>query len=236
VDKAESKFMRIGILKADETPKEMVDVHGPYEDFYVQLLSPYGFEFTIYSVLDGKFPSSVDEAGGWLITGSRHSVVEDKLWILRLKEFIREVRGSRTPMVGICFGHQVIASAFGGKVERSKEGWNVGPVAYKRTSTGKIQNVLVWHQDEVTTCAPDTKILASSSSCQNVILQYGETIKTFQCHPELNPAFMRDLLLLYAEELRPGMRSGILNANEESLHGLELGEEIATFFKMSPER
>jgi GMP synthase-like glutamine amidotransferase len=179
VGKVKPKFMRIGILKADETPKEMVDVHGPYEDFYVQLLSPYGFDFTIYPVFDGKFPSSVDEAGGWLITGSRHSVLEDKLWILRLKEFILEVRSSRTPMVGICFGHQVIASALGGKVERSKAGWTVGPVAYKRTSTGKIQNVLVWHQDEVTTCAQDTKILASSSTCQNVILQYGKSSRPF---------------------------------------------------------
>jgi GMP synthase-like glutamine amidotransferase len=223
--------MRIGILKADETPDELIHVHGRYEDFYIKLLAPYNFDFAVYSVLHGVFPSSVDEAKGWLITGSRHSVWEDELWILRLKEFVREASGSRTPLVGICFGHQVIASALGGKVERSKEGWNVGPAAYKRASTGKVQNVLVWHQDQITICPQGAKVLASSPSCQNAILQYGETIKTFQCHPELDPAFMKDLLPLYAEELHPARRSEVLNTSEASLQGPELGEEIATFFK-----
>jgi len=230
-DKVERREVRIGILKADETPDEMIGVHGPYEDFYIRLLAPYNFTFSVYPVLHSIFPSSVDEANGWLITGSRHSAWEDEPWMLRLKEFIREVSGAGVPLVGICFGHQVIASALGGKVERSKEGWNVGPTAYQRTSTGKIQNVLVWHQDQITVCPPDAKILASSASCRNAILQYGETIRTFQCHPELGPAFMKDLLPLYAEELHPARRSEILNASEGSLQGLELGEEIATFFK-----
>ncbi|SED79619.1 GMP synthase-Glutamine amidotransferase [Rhizobiales bacterium GAS191] len=228
--------MRIGILKADETPNELVAVHGRYEDFYIKLLSPYDFEFAVYPILHGIFPRSVDEANGWLITGSRHSVWEDEPWIIRLKDFIRELNGRGTPLVGICFGHQVTASALGGKVERSKEGWNVGPVAYKRASTGKVQNVLVWHQDQITVCPPGAKILASSASCQNAILQYGETIKTFQCHPELSPAFMRDLLPLYAEELHPAGRPEILNASEGSLQGLELGEEIATFFRAFQQR
>jgi GMP synthase (glutamine-hydrolysing) len=223
--------MRIGILKADETPDQLIGVHGRYEDFYIKLLAPYNFNFTVYPLLQGTFPSSADEANGWLITGSRRSAWEDEPWILRLKEFIREVSATPTPLVGICFGHQVIASALGGKVERSPEGWNVGPAAYRRASTGKIQNVLVWHQDQITVCAQGAEVLASSSSCENAILQYGETIRTFQCHPELSPAFMKDLVPLYAEELHPARRSEILNTSEGSLQGLELGEEIAAFFQ-----
>ena len=231
IDEVGSTTMRIGILKADETPDELIDDHGRYEEFYIKLLAPYNFDFTVYPVLQGKFPSSIDEANGWLITGSRRSVWEDEPWILRLKELIREVSGSRVPLVGICFGHQVIASALGGKVERSKEGWIVGPAAYRRASTGKIQNVLVWHQDQITICPPGAEVLAWSSSCENAILQYGATIRTFQCHPELSPAFMKDLLPLYAEELHPARRPEILNASEGALQGLELGEEIAAFFK-----
>jgi GMP synthase (glutamine-hydrolysing) len=223
--------MRIGILKADETPDELIGVHGRYEDLYIKLLTPYDFEFAVYPILHGIFPGSADEVEGWVITGSRHSVWEDEPWIVRLKEFIRNIRGSQTPLVGICFGHQVIASALGGKVERSKEGWSVGPAEYKRASTGEVQNVLVWHQDQITVCPPDAQIVASSASCENAILQYGDTIKTFQCHPELGQAFMKDLLPLYAEELHPARRSAILNASEGSLQGLELGAEIARFFK-----
>jgi GMP synthase-like glutamine amidotransferase len=231
IDEVGSTTMRIGILKADETPDALIDVHGRYEEFYIKLLAPYHFDFTVYPVLQGTFPSSIDEANGWLITGSRRSVWENEPWILRLKELVREVSGSRVPLVGICFGHQVIASALGGKVERSKEGWIVGPTAYRRASTGKIQNVLVWHQDQITVCPPGAEVLAWSSSCENAILQYGETMRTFQCHPELTPAFMKDLLPLYAEELHPARRPEILNASEEALQGLELGEEIAAFFK-----
>ena len=64
------------------------------------------------------FPEGIHDADGWLITGSRHGAYEDHPWIPPLEEFIRDAYAAQVPLVGICFGHQIIAQAMGGKVEK----------------------------------------------------------------------------------------------------------------------
>ena len=110
--------MKIGILQTGHSPDNMKDALGDYGDMFVKLLGGHGFDFQIWSVVDGDFPASAVDADGWLITGSKHGAYEDHDWIPPLEQLIRAIREAGRPLVGICFGHQIIAQALGGKVEK----------------------------------------------------------------------------------------------------------------------
>jgi GMP synthase (glutamine-hydrolysing) len=127
-------IMRIGILETGEVNPALRPVHGTYPEMFARLLDGHGFEFRTWSVLNGELPRAVDEADGWLITGSRFGAYEDHAWIAPLEGFIREVAAARRPMAGICFGHQIMAQALGGAVARSDKGWGIGRQVYRLPS------------------------------------------------------------------------------------------------------
>ena len=96
--------MKIGILITGHTPDELKPDVGTYGDMFQRLLDGNGFTFDVYPVVDGVFPTGVDAADGWLITGSKHGVYENLPWMLSLQDLIREAHAAGLPMVGICFG------------------------------------------------------------------------------------------------------------------------------------
>ncbi len=101
--------MKIGILQAGRSPEELRDRHGDYDDMFRRFLDGQGFEFVTYPVLDGVLPNSVDDAEGWLVTGSKFGVYEDHDWIPPLEDFLRQAYAQAVPIVGIYFGHQILA-------------------------------------------------------------------------------------------------------------------------------
>ncbi|MDZ7906621.1 MAG: type 1 glutamine amidotransferase [Cypionkella sp.] len=140
--------MKIGILQTGEAPDALRDASGDYPDMFMQLLAGQGFDFAVYSVLHGVFPSSVTACDGWLVTGSRHGAYEDHPWIPPLEDFIRAAYDAQVPTVGICFGHQIIAQAMGGRVEGYADGWSaVGPP--NKDFEGQRVTLNAWHQDQV---------------------------------------------------------------------------------------
>ena len=82
-------------------------------------------------IADNEFPAGPDAADGWLITGSKHGAYEDHDWIPPLEQLIRDIYAAGRPLVGVCFGHQIIAQALGGTVEKFKGGWSVGHTTYE---------------------------------------------------------------------------------------------------------
>ena len=122
--------MLIGILETGKAPDALVAEAGNYPDMFQGLLAGEGFKFRTYCVVDMQFPESVEACDGWILTGSRHGAYEDHPFIPPLEAFIREAYDKAIPMVGICFGHQIIAQALGGRVEKFKGGWNVGAQDY----------------------------------------------------------------------------------------------------------
>ena len=124
--------MKIGILETGRPPEELDGTFGDYPGMFEDLLSGNGLKVASYAVLDGDIPKRPDEADGWLITGSKYGVYEDHPWIAPLKAFIRDVYAADLPLVGICFGHQLIAEALGGKAENS-----TAAGLWVRTTTGR---------------------------------------------------------------------------------------------------
>lgn len=184
--------MRIGILKCGQSPEVTRDAHGDYDDMFVKLLRGRGLDFDSYHVEAMQFPASVHDADGWLISGSRHGVYEDHAFIPPLEDFIRRAHAASVPIVGICFGHQIVAQALGGKVEKFGGGWAVGPQTYD--FSGQPVTMNAWHQDQVVERPDGAEVVAANGFCENAALVYGDRAFTVQAHPEFSDAFIDGLI------------------------------------------
>ncbi|EAQ44858.1 glutamine amidotransferase, class I [Roseobacter sp. MED193] len=184
--------MKIGILQTGHAPEALIQDSGDYDQMFCDLLSGNGFEFETFAVVDGQFPRDADAADGWIITGSRHGVYEPHDWIPPLEDLIRTIHAKKQPLAGICFGHQIIAQALGGKVAKFEGGWAVGHVTYQQD--GQPITLNAWHQDQVIERPTEARVLAGNDFCENGILAYGDHIWTLQPHPEFDNEFTGGLI------------------------------------------
>ncbi len=221
--------MKIGILMTGHPPENMME-GGRYDQYFARLLDGNDFTFKGYAVVDNEFPASVDEADGWLITGSRHGAYEDHDWIPPLEEFIRTAWAAKKPMIGVCFGHQIIAKAMGGKVEKFAGGWSVGRTEYKMGDRKVAINA--WHQDQVVQRPEGTEVIASTDFCENAGLLYGDTFWTIQPHPEYDSDFIEGLIRTRGKGVVPeALMSTALGQLDKPTDRHEIAKEMAAFFK-----
>ncbi|MDG2231472.1 MAG: type 1 glutamine amidotransferase [Paracoccaceae bacterium] len=184
--------MKVGILQAGHAPAEMIAETGNYAQMFTQFLSGRDYSFAAYSVVDMEFPKSAHSADCWVITGSRHGVYENLPFIEPLKALVRDIYNLKIPLVGVCFGHQVIAQALGGQVEKYSGGWSVGATDYE--FEGQTVSLNAWHQDQVVALPADARVLGSSPFCKYAFLGYGENVFTVQAHPEFDSRFINGLI------------------------------------------
>ena len=223
--------MKIGILQCGHAAPEVLAEHGDYTDMFQRLLADHGFDFATWDVVDMDFPPGPRAADGWLLSGSRHGVYEDLPFIPPLEDFIREAHREKVPMVGICFGHQIIARALGGRVEKFDGGWAIGRHAYAFDGLGEVA-VNAWHQDQVIEPPAGARTIAQSDFCRHAGLAIGDHIYTIQPHPEFSSPLIGEYLKLRRGE--PGYPREVMDAAAARLHGpidsAKIGAEIARFF------
>jgi GMP synthase (glutamine-hydrolysing) len=221
--------MKIGVLMTGHPPAEMSD-GGLYDEYFARLLDGHGFEIQGYRVVDGEFPPNVEAADGWLITGSKHGAYEDHDWIPPLEEFIRDAYAAGRPMIGVCFGHQIIAQAMGGKVEKFDGGWSIGRQEYEIGD--KTVAVHAWHQDQVTRKPDNAEVVGRSEFCENAVLVYGDRMWTIQPHPEYDHTFIDGLIRHRGKGVVP---DALLDAAKETLtqptDRMDIADQMAEFFK-----
>jgi len=232
--------MKLGILKTDAVRPEWVPEFGEYPDMFMALLGRLdpSIEFRVYDVEEGQYPDSIDEVDAYLITGSKSSVYDDKPWIRTLMDFVRELHRRRKKLVGICFGHQLVAQALGGKVEKSSKGWGMGlhthsfstlPAWHDRAAPDF--DILVSHQDQVVQNAAGAEVLAGSEFCENAVFQIGEHILTFQGHPEFVPGYSREIMAFRREAIgEPVYQSGMASLGQEP-ESERIGHWILNFLR-----
>lgn len=213
--------MRIGILQTDAVLPRFQPDHGDYPSMFMALFDAAGEDMALaYQVIDAQasaypVPNHCD---CYVITGSRHSVYDDLPWIAELAAFVESALDAGKPVVGICFGHQLMAHFFGGRAAKAS-GWAVGVHASELlvnepwlSPAADEFNLLSSHQDQVTDLPPGARLIATNGFCPLAGFTWGDQVLTFQGHPEFRKAYSRDLMnmrrdLIGEDVWRAGMAS-----------------------------
>jgi GMP synthase-like glutamine amidotransferase len=189
--------MKIAILETGRPPGNLSDEFGDYAAMFREMLGPE-FETETFDVQAGVLPEPAAHSA-YLITGSPAGVYDPLPWIEPLMHFIRNA--GRAKMVGVCFGHQVMAEALGGRVVKSDKGWGAGLHRYWVTrsapwidSAGTIA-IPASHQDQVVVQPPNSEVVAASDFTPLAALAWTDRPAiSFQFHPEFSPAFAKALI------------------------------------------
>lgn len=196
------------------------------------------FQYRVYMTIGGEVPQNLDEQDAFMITGSPLSVLDKHVFTDDLMDFIRRCDAAEKPLLGACFGHQAVALALGGKVERSDAGYNVGieETAFHTckdwmTPARDTLPMYVFHEDQVSELPEGCTLLGSSEKCKNASFSKGDHIFTTQAHPEFSHDFM-SCVLRFTEDKMP---DDAVKAAWTSMNAGQEGHVFATwstnFFK-----
>nr|WP_320058536.1 type 1 glutamine amidotransferase [uncultured Bacteroides sp.] len=195
--------MKINILVCDWFEDILPDFIQSFPTLFYDLFNEVetDIEYQLFDVQKGEFPKEFKKNELCLITGSRAGAYEDDPWIKKLLEFIRQADAAKAPMAGVCFGHQVIAQALGGKVEPSTKGWGTGIRVSKVVHPkgfeyfpDKEMRLHYNHNDQVVQLPPEAELIATSDFCENEAFLIGDHILSFQGHPEYSMEYAQYIL------------------------------------------
>ncbi len=202
--------MKIAILETGSPPTSLAPRFGRYGQMFEHLLGDHAFDWETIDVRSAALPQRPEDFDGYLITGSSAGVYDADAWIVRTRTFLREAKG-KAALVGVCFGHQLMAEAFGGEVIKSPKGWGLGLHHYE------VMNHRPWmdgaqtiaaaasHQDQVVVAPPNATILAGNDFTPCGMLAYDDQPAiSIQLHPEFDPAYAKALIAA-----RRGTRFGL---------------------------
>tara|TARA_Y100000590_G_C15660568_1_gene992438 strand:- start:681 stop:1403 length:723 start_codon:yes stop_codon:yes gene_type:complete len=191
----------VGILEAGPNSSDMVGRHGSFGAWFIRFFSKNSnkFSFRVFKAYDNELPMSSKECDAYVVTGSHFSVLDETKWMRKLQLFLNKT-SEKQPIIGICFGHQLLHYSLGGTVALASNGWGIGVHKYSviknadwmHTHKSSIA-LCVSHSDQVVTTAPQTKLIAKSSFCPNAMTTIGKNILTLQAHPEMTKNFAAEL-------------------------------------------
>ncbi len=198
--------MRLGLLVCDHVMPQFVEVAGDYDVMFGGLLN--GVELAAFDLTAMELPADLDAYDGWITTGSKLSVYDDEPWVHAFADLVRLLDRERRRLVGVCFGHQMIAHALGGKVIKSDQGWRVGikevdivnPQSWMEPVRESFR-VLNSHQDQVVDLPAHATLVGSNEHCPVSMMTVGDHFLGIQGHPEFVPEYSRALM-----EARRGIR------------------------------
>lgn len=195
--------MKLGVLLCDHVQPALQESYGDYQDMFANILSQCdsSIEVLYFDVVSGQFPEDINVCDAYMTSGSKASVNDNLPWVNTLERFVWQMFLVNKAFVGICFGHQMIAKALGGKVACSDKGWGIGIAttivhAHKQWMLPKQNQIklIVSHQEQVCQLPPETQVLMGNDFCPYAMIKVGEHFLGLQGHPEFTPAYSKALM------------------------------------------
>lgn len=188
---------RITIIETGLVPQEHRERHGSFPDMFARMIRAEDPTATVHvvSIPNGDTLPDPRQVEAILITGAAAGVYDELDWMAPLEDFVRKAYVNQTPMVGVCFGHQLIAQALGGTVRKSDKGWGIGRHVYQvlpenGVVDGETIAIPCSHQDQVIAAPSDALTILSSDFTPHAGLLYANgTTLTVQPHPEFDVEF-----------------------------------------------
>ena len=229
------RAMNIGLLLCDDVDESLRDQHGDYLKMFQQAVDVDRNEFLLTPIhchLGETLPRPGD-FDAYLISGSKYGVYEDYPWILDLQDFVRRCWSENIKMVGICFGHQLIAHSLGGMAKKADVGWGFGIYSTRvdeitpwmdSTDSDPLTdyNLIVIHQDQVVELPPRFRTLAGNDFCPHGMIVADNRMLGVQGHPE----FSKDYCRLRAQARRQLIGDTVYANTLASLDSHELNADV----------
>lgn len=197
-------MMQVGVLVTGHPSEFTSQNYGTFGALFIDLLAEPHSEWHLFDATAEKYPDDPAAFQAWVVTGSAADAHADEPWIHRLKHFLRDRYRDGHKILGICFGHQAVAGALGGRSDRATNGWEIGVVdirlepAFFETPLGEgmppALSVLEIHQDEVHTLPPGAVLLGSTPQSPNQIFKIEDQVLCMQGHPEYYAEIVEDLV------------------------------------------
>ncbi len=232
--------LRICILESDDLHPTMQDTFVSFGQMFKQLFAGQDttVECHVFNVVRGEYPSADQLFDTYLVTGSKADSFGTELWIVTLRAYLRERFMQGDVLLGICFGHQILALVLGGNTQRSNRGWGLGVhryrLAYKPdwmpANVDDFQ-LLISHRDQVTALPAGATLLAHSEFCENAAFVLGQQVLCFQGHPEFTHDFSRALLQIRQSIYCPDEYQAAYQSLQDAHDGQTIAQWMLCFVK-----
>lgn len=230
--------LQICILETDNIRPELVDQYESYGRMFQQLFArqPIAAEFKVYNVVEGHYPPDSEQYDAYLVTGSKADSFGSDPWIEKLKTYLLERYQRGDKLLGVCFGHQILALLLGGKAERAEQGWGLGVHRYRMVEKPQWMSpdleeldMLISHQDQVTQLPENATLLASSEFCPIASYCIGDQVLCFQGHPEFVHDYSRALLDLRQQHYGQTLYANAMASLQSEHQGHTVAEWMMRF-------
>ncbi len=246
----------LGLLETDTLYDDLIPDYGSYGQMFAQFFNQLksdgqaDLKYRYYQVKQGQLPGLVDECDAYLITGSKAGVYDCDPWISLLQTWIVEFHQRGAKLIGICFGHQLLAHSLGGLAAKSDKGWGVGvhstvllseegrKVSQENThhnySKPTHLSLLYSHQDQVQKLPPSAQLLASSDFCPYAAFRMADQVLSYQGHPEFTPEYLQRLLLRRKQAIGKERYADAMASLTQATDEQKVGQQLLDFIYQQP--